>query len=135
MYTFVFTPPANVTKGKLLRMRIISDNDNITDAKRDCILPYRFGDIEDYGVIFESYLSTADFEKQKYNIYLNPVENTLNVSSNNSEEKLITIFSTNGQLIESLKTTDENLSIDVSKLSSGTYIININSVPYNFIKK
>lgn len=135
VFSYNFTPPTNVKKGEVLRMRIISERTSITNAKLNCTTQYNIGDIEDYGVIFESYLSAADFEKQKYNIYPNPVENTLNVSSNNSEEKLITIFSTNGQLIESLKTTDENLSIDVSKLSSGTYIININSVPYKFIKK
>lgn len=135
VFSYNFTPPTNVKKGEVLRMRIISERTSITNAKLNCTTQYNIGDIEDYGVIFESYLSAADFEKQKYNIYPNPVENTLNVSSNNSEEKLITIFTTNGQLIESFKTTDENLSIDVSKLSSGTYILNINSVPYKFIKK
>lgn len=134
-YSFSFTPPANVIKGEVLRMRIISERDNITTAKLDCTSQYNFGDIEDYGVIFESYLSTDNFEKQKYNLYPNPVINTLNINSDNSEEKLISIFTTSGQLIKNLKTTDKNLSIDVSQLSSGSYILNINNVSYKFIKK
>lgn len=135
VYSYNFTPPTNVKKGEVLRMRIISERTNITNAKLNCTTQYNIGDIEDYGVIFASGLSNDDFEKQKYNIYPNPVENTLNVSSDNSEEKLITIFTNNGQLIKNFKTTDENLSIDVSQLSSGTYILNINKVPYKFVKK
>jgi len=134
-YSFSFTPPANVIKGEVLRMRIISERDNITTAKLDCTSQYNFGDIEDYGVIFESYLSVDDFENKKYKIYPNPVDNILNINSDNSDEKSITIFTTSGQLIKILKTTDENLSIDVSQLSSGTYILNINNVPCKFIKK
>ncbi len=93
------------------------------------------GDIEDYGVIFATSLSIDELEKQKYNIYPNPVENTLNINSDNSDEKSITIYSTSGQLLKSVKTTDQNLSIDVSQFSSGTYLLNINNVPYKFIKK
>ncbi|WP_190304105.1 M43 family zinc metalloprotease [Paenimyroides baculatum] len=135
VYSYNFTPPTNVKKGEVLRMRIISERTSITNAKLNCTTQYNIGDIEDYGVIFESYLSSNEFEKQKYNIYPNPAENTLNINSDNSEEKLITIYTNSGQLIKSLKTTDENLSIDVSQISSGTYILNINNVPYKFIKK
>lgn len=135
LYSFNFTPPANVIKGEVLRMRIISERDNITTAKLDCTSPYNFGDIEDYGVIFESYLSGDDFENKNYKIYPNPVDNILNINSDSSEEKLITIYTTSGQVVKNLKTADENLSIDVSQLSSGTYILNINNVPYKFIKK
>jgi len=135
VYTYNFLPPTNVKKGEVLRMRIISERTSITNAKLNCTTQYNIGDIEDYGVIFATSLSIDDFEKQKYNIYPNPVENTLNINSDNSEEKLIIIYSTSGQLIKSLKTTEENLSIDVSQLSSGTYILNINNISYKFIKK
>jgi len=135
LYSFNFTPPSNVKKEEVLRMRIIGERNNITQPKLDCNTQYNIGDIEDYGVIFTSYLSADDFEKQKYNIYPNPVENTLIINSDNSDKKAITIYSTSGQLIKSLKTKDENLSIDVSQLSSGTYILNINNVHYKFIKK
>ncbi len=135
IYSYNFTPPTNVKKGEVLRMRIISERTSITNAKLNCTTQYNIGDIEDYGVIFASYLSLDEFEIQKYNIYPNPVENTLNINSDNSEEKLITIFTTSGQLIKSLNTTDENLAIDVSQFSSGTYILNINNVSYKFIKK
>jgi|GEM_PF-6304960 len=135
VYSYNFTPPTNVKKGEVLRMRIISERTSITSAQLNCTTQYNIGDIEDYGVIFASYLATDDFEKQKYNIYPNPVENTININSDNSDEKSITIYTTSGQLIKSLKTKDENLSIDVSQLSSGTYILNINNVPYKFIKK
>lgn len=135
VYSYNFTPPTNVKKGEVLRMRIISERTSITSAQLNCTTQYNIGDIEDYGVIFASYLATDNFENQKYNIYPNPVENSLNINSDNSDEKSITIYSISGQLIKSLKTTDENLSIDVFQLSSGTYILNINNVPYKFIKK
>lgn len=135
VYSYNFTPPTNVKKGEVLRMRIISERTSITNAKLNCTTQYNIGDIEDYGVIFASYLSLDDFEKQKYNIYPNPVENTLNITSDNSDEKQINIFSISGQLIKTLKTSNENLNIDVSELSSGTYFLNINNVPYKFIKK
>ncbi|RRA95732.1 M43 family zinc metalloprotease [Paenimyroides viscosum] len=135
VYSYNFLPPTNVKKGEVLRMRIISERTSITNAKLNCTTQYNIGDIEDYGVIFATSLSIDELEKQKYNIYPNPVENTLNINSDNSDEKSITIYTTSGQLIKNLKTTDENLSIDVSQLSSGTYILNINNVPYKFIKK
>ncbi|WCM43094.1 T9SS type A sorting domain-containing protein [Flavobacterium sp. CBA20B-1] len=135
MYTFTFTPPSNVIKGKILRMRIISDNSNITASKLDCSTAYKYGDIEDYGVIFESYLSTADLGKEKYNIYPNPAENVLNINSTNFDEKSISIYSSAGQLIKSIKANDEDLSIDISELSSGTYILKINNFSHTFIKK
>lgn len=135
VYSYNFTPPSNVKKSKVLRMRIISERTSITNAKLNCTTQYDIGDIEDYGVIFESYLSIDAIEKQKYKIFPNPVENTLNINSDNSEEKAITIFTTSGQLIKTLKTTDENLSIDVSQLSTGTYILNINNISHKFIKK
>lgn len=135
LYSFNFTAPSNVKKGEVLRMRIISERNNITAAKLNCTSQYNMGDIEDYGVIFATSLSIDELEKQKYNIYPNPVENTLNINSDNSDEKSITIYSTSGQLLKSVKTTDQNLSIDVSQFSSGTYLLNINNVPYKFIKK
>ncbi len=135
VYTFNFTPPANVKKGTVLRMRIISERTNITTAKLNCTTPYNIGDVEDYGVIFIDNLANEDFETVKYSIFPNPVANTLNITSGDFSEKQISIYSTSGKLVKTLKTSSNPITIDVSSFATGTYILNINNTTHKFIKE
>ena len=135
IYSFSFTPPTNVIKGEVLRMRIISERDNITSAKLNCTSQYNFGDIEDYGVIFESSLSIDNFNVDDFKIYPNPTTNILNISSTISGNKKVSIFDVTGKLIKNTEENNDDFEIDVSNLKNGSYILKINNVSYQFLKK
>jgi len=134
LYSFYFTPPTAAIKGKVLRMRIISERTSISTAKLNCTTQFNVGDVEDYGVIFAPSLSKESFEKLNYDIYPNPVSNILNITSLNTDLKTIKIFTITGKLVKELQTQDEQISIDVSFLSTGTYLLNINDTTHKFIK-
>lgn len=80
-------------------------------------------------------LGQSSFTKKQNFIYPNPVENTLFFSAE-MEGITVGIFSPSGSLILKQK-VDNNNSIDVSKLKTGTYFIstNKNQKTIKFIKK
>jgi hypothetical protein len=81
----------------------------------------RFYEIEVYGKI--GTLGTNDFSASKFNIYPNPVSNIVNISGDNTIE-FLQIFDVSGKQLISKK--DSN-SVDVSKLSKGTYFMKLNN--------
>lgn len=134
-YSFTFSAPATIKTEKIYRMRIVSEKALLNNSKINCSSQFNMGDVEDYGLIFIKNLSSDEFEKEKYNIYPNPVSNFLNVTSDNYDHKEIQIYSVSGKLVKSMKSSDSNIQINVSDLSSGNYILNINNVTHHFIKK
>jgi hypothetical protein len=64
------------------------------------------------------------FESNRVAIYPNPVANTLNIVSH---EKInaVRILSLNGSIVSAIKSHSENISMDVSKLAKGAYIVEI----------
>lgn len=135
MFTFYFTPPTNVPMKELLRMRIFSDRYNISNTKLNCGAQFNIGDVEDYGVYFVSNLSTENTEYTNLKFYPNPVKDLLNIETNAFENANIEIYSMSGQLIKSIKSDSQHIQIDVSKLSSGTYILKIDNNSQKFIKE
>ncbi|PHR13910.1 MAG: hypothetical protein COA40_05245 [Aequorivita sp.] len=78
--------------------------------------------------VFKSYpLSTSNFQKNKFQLYPNPVKNELFLTSlNNAGNLKLKIFNLESRLlsIQSLN-FEKQTSIDVSHLSSGIYFLNI----------
>ncbi|WP_395047120.1 T9SS type A sorting domain-containing protein [Flavobacterium sp.] len=68
-------------------------------------------------------LSIDDFNNPKINIYPNPVEEILQINSNNNQLKSIKILDLNGRLI--YESFSGNLNINASKLQSGVYMIEL----------
>lgn len=90
----------------------------------------RFYEIEVYGST--ATLGTNEFSASKFNIYPNPTSNKLNITGD-IEVVFLEIFDINGKSVQIQK--DSN-SIDVCKLSTGTYFIKVNKKEtLQFIKK
>lgn len=74
----------------------------------------------------------------EFTMYPNPVKNTLNIHSDNKITK-ITIYNLFGQIVKREQLNDKDLNLSVDSLSSGTYLIKINTekgIGYNkLIKK
>ena len=70
-------------------------------------------------------LKVAKMDVSKFSVYPNPVANgKLYISSDNSSEKQVAIYSILGQKVLDVKTSN-NTEINVSKLAKGAYILNI----------
>lgn len=76
--------------------------------------------------IFENIaLSTADFDNTIIAFYPNPAQDFVNFSSKNSIEDII-IYNLLGQEVLTKEVNSNQFSIDISHLSSGTYIAQLN---------
>ena len=82
-------------------------------------------------------LSTNDDEG--FTLYPNPAQDILNVKTLDAEIDNIKIFSAFGMLVKEMKKLDNNSSINVSNLKTGTYFIRFVSgetiVTRKFVKK
>ena len=69
------------------------------------------------------------FQKHGFNIFPMPTTNDLNISNNhNVYVNAIQVFDLSGKLMMSKEIeSDENMKVDVSTLSNGTYIIHLSS--------
>jgi endoglucanase len=67
-------------------------------------------------------LSNNDFEKLKARIYPNPATNLLNIESEVSIEK-VTVYNILGQEVISKSPNTELVTLDVSNLQVGVYIV------------
>ena len=68
-------------------------------------------------------------------VYPNPVSDVLNINSANSANLTITITDLNGREIISAKGDSESLSIDLSSLSAGMYLLKLNDGNKTEIRK
>lgn len=86
-------------------------------------------------------LGIQDFEFSKYfNIYPNPVKESLNIASiHNLEIQTVAVYDILGQLVIAVPNAQNTSSIDVSNLRTGTYILKVKtekgSSAMKFIKK
>lgn len=78
-----------------------------------------------WGQALGSTLGVAKMDVSKFAVYPNPVTNgKLYISSDNSSEKHVAIFSVLGQKVLETKTAN-NVEINVSQLAKGAYILNV----------
>jgi Secretion system C-terminal sorting domain/Beta-propeller repeat len=85
----------------------------------------------------QSNLSLNQFEKKNLSLYPNPTSSQINLSlENNLERALIKIISTQGQIVlESKNILGTNFSFDVSNLTNGMYVVEVNTGELKFSSK
>jgi len=71
-------------------------------------------------------LGTNRFDENDISIYPNPVNNNLNIKSNNTKLNSVKIFNLQGQLVNEFKALNTDV-FDISELASGLYVIHIES--------
>ncbi len=138
-----FTVPSTVTLGST-RMRVSMKYNGVPTSCES----FTYGQVEDYtvnitltaaGISALAAVNDAKTEnKLDYNIYPNPVENVLNISSENGNlEGSFTIINMIGQEVKLGKVSQDG--IDVSEMKSGVYFVQINdgvnTTTKKFIKK
>lgn len=79
------------------------------------------------GGTYSNVLSTSDFETSTISFYPNPTKDYVNISSENAIEQ-ITIFNLLGQEVLSKQVDVQEFVLDISNLSSGTYVANLISL-------
>lgn len=117
-----FTVPSSATNGAT-RMRVsMKYNANPTACET-----FSYGEVEDYTVVIsggskEEITAIGDTSVLEFSIYPNPVKgNVLNISLN-AEASQVVIYNMLGQVVS--KQAFSN-TLDVSELSSGTYILEV----------
>lgn len=71
--------------------------------------------------------SINENQTQKIQIFPNPAQNQITISSLENETEIL-IFSSNGKLIQSIKTNNETIrNIDIQNLARGVYYIQTNN--------
>ncbi|WP_107037282.1 S8 family peptidase [Brumimicrobium mesophilum] len=76
-------------------------------------------------------LNLEDEIKSNINLYPNPAHNSLNIEVEGTFIKRYEITSTTGQLIMEKQTNDAKVLVNIDKLSSGAYLIKIETVSGN----
>lgn len=109
--------PATATIGSV-RMRILKkyQSSTISACNTDS-----YGQAEDYTLNVQENLGIGDFDKTNFKLYPNPTNNIVNLVTD-LEIQDVKIYNQLGQFIASQKTAQ----IDLSNVSSGMYIIQIN---------
>ncbi|CAM1368285.1 endonuclease [Tenacibaculum xiamenense] len=130
-----FNIPSSALQGQT-RMRISM---KWNSAQSPCE-SFSYGEVEDYSVTIGSSnssrnLNIHEFKKSILNgtISPNPVVNSFSINLNDHSNATFTLLNQNGQIIKTGNTN--NKSIDISTLSSGIYIVQIENKSNSFIKK
>jgi len=76
-------------------------------------------------------LGITNNSENNYNIYPNPANNYIVIDFNDDNKKLIKIYDINGKLIKQVYSSNKKTRIDISSLSEGLYILNINNDSVN----
>lgn len=87
-------------------------------------------------ITFSETLATTTFGENKNNLvlYPNPSSNVIRIKSDENETLRINIYSLQGQLVhQGVYQSDEE--INVSNLSSGLYLVQVNGLTIKFSKK
>ncbi len=83
---------------------------------------------------------SADFtdteSPYRLNVYPNPADKIINISVRGYDElKVIEIFDTKGQKVVTQKVSDNNITLNVSKLPQGLYFVRISKTDGTFISQ
>ena len=73
---------------------------------------------------YDPSLGVTDFSTERFTLYPNPTTDVLTISALTTIET-ITIYNTLGQLILQQEETGNSVSVDVSELASGLYIVQV----------
>ncbi|HEX4371906.1 MAG TPA: T9SS type A sorting domain-containing protein [Puia sp.] len=89
------------------------------------------------GTVDYSYIQSVDQQNENYlSVYPNPTSSYLNIQSKNNMHS-ITIKDLQGRMLKSFNTNNssENISINVSGLAPGLYLLQVDKSVYKFLKK
>lgn len=118
--SYEFTVPANQDLGDYrLRIRLHSFESN---SEIDPCEKYTYGEAEDYFVSVVEPMSVNDYSFNNFNIYPNPVQNQLNLKSDQIISEVI-LYNLLGQQLIKISPKSQQTQLDVSSLSAGTYIL------------
>lgn len=126
---FRFRNDASVNNDQIYFDAVVISGDNVTAAP---IVPVNTNS-------FSRAKSFARNTAQNVKLYPNPTTSILNIEISEGSFDEIMIFSTAGQLVKTIKPSDDNLAIDVSEFASGMYFVRFVSnglaVTKRFIKE
>ena len=71
-------------------------------------------------------LAVSDVNKKSISIYPNPADKNIFIKSDDEIIKSYEIYDMSGKLIKSQKTDCNQCEINVSKITKGNYILNVN---------
>lgn len=119
-----FTVPTSALNGPT-RMRVaMKYNANATSCET-----FSYGEVEDYTVVISNSAHPGfaedgnSYDHAQFSLYPNPVKHTLNISLVNASGKEYLIINALGQIVANGTFQD---SLDVTSLSSGVYVLQIN---------
>jgi PKD repeat protein len=116
-------PTSGITNNTWLRMRISSDE--VGSAISGCSNCTR-GQVEDYAV--RAIVLGIEETTDPFEIYPNPANENFHITSSKQNIKNITLYNLIGKkIIVQSNISSNNLSVDVSKLPRGTYLVSIES--------
>jgi len=126
--------PATAVQNQLLRMRVIGEANGLTDSEASCQSNYFINDVEDYGVYIRNALNTDIIQSKTITVMPNPVEDSFTISAEETIDT-VKIYNMLGQLVlvQNINTSEGN--INISQLSSGTYLITAQSGTKNHQQK
>lgn len=77
-------------------------------------------------VNFDIHANTIEIVDPEWKLYPNPVRHNLNIIDIQSNEAVIEVFNSNGNLVDKIETSfQNNLSLDVEKIPRGIYFIRL----------
>lgn len=121
-YTHNIAIPATATRNRMLRMRIVGEAGTLTTSELNCLSNYFVDDIEDYGIYISSTQDTDVVEHTTVSIAPNPAETTFTISSQDIINS-IKIYNLLGQQVLTQNIGSIEGLVNISQLSSGTYLI------------
>lgn len=83
-----------------------------------------------FNVTVDNVSGTGHFNQNKFLVYPNPASNVITISGD-LDLKSISIFDLSGRTISTEKVIGSRTQIDISGLSAGTYLLNVNSENHN----
>ena len=115
-----------------------------TFSNNSLLINYLSGPIETYSLdnisklTFKSVVTGADNLSLPgagiMKVYPNPVNDVVYIQNAPETDFIVSIYRMNGVLILNTKLSSGSKSIDVSYLSSGLYLLNVNSRTFKFVK-
>ncbi|AZB28952.1 GEVED domain-containing protein [Chryseobacterium balustinum] len=126
-HSIVVPATAAIGNTRMRVKKLFDDDDYINDLTNPCI-GGDFGQAEDYTVNVTALLSVNDVAKRNSNlkIYPNPVSDVLNIDSA-SKIKSVKIYDLSGKNVLTEIVETNKPAINVSSLTSGTYVVTAES--------
>jgi hypothetical protein len=116
---FTSDPSVNNAAGFIVRLTSAGNNDTLHSGN------VRFDNFAVLGTV-ASGINNLSAGSAGYNIYPNPVQKMVNITSDNyTGNKIITLYNIVGQVISSTENANKQTAINTSSLTSGVYFVEI----------